>query len=217
MWATEMGSTIMRFLRVPSAALMALLLPGPLVAQGWFEYVNQDDRFTVNLPAEPDVRDVDYESEFNAIFPARLYSAEVGGDRYSVTVVDFTDAQRIHEEMEKTEAATAPNQWINDQLASIARAARQFRERDGEVLYDAWSHIDMVQGHQLQMLNPDQTRTFAGIYMNGHSSRLFVLEATVGSRSPPPAQFQQSLRFLNEEDEPVRYDLSPTGCSIDRG
>ena len=207
----------MHGLRVPSAAFVVFLLPGPLVAQGWFEYVNQVDRFTVNLPAEPDVQDVDYTSEFNAIFPARVYSAQAGGDSYSVTVVDFSDAQRIHEELEKTEAATAPNQWINDQLASIARAARQFRERDGEVLYDAWSHIDMVQGHQLQMLNPDQSRTFAGIYMNGHSSRLFVLEATVGPRSPPPAQFQQSLRFLDAEYEPIRYDLSPTGCSIDPG
>ena len=39
----------MHGLRVPSAAFVVFLLPGPLVAQGWFEYVNQVDRFTVNL------------------------------------------------------------------------------------------------------------------------------------------------------------------------
>ena len=207
----------MRKLTAPSVALMAVLVPGPSSAQGWFEYVNEQDLFTVNLPGEPQVQDIRYDSEFNAVFPARLYTVAAGGDRFSVTVVDFTDAQRIHAEMEKTEAATTPNQWISDQLASVARAARELRQRGGEITYDAWSHIDMVQGHQLQILNADRSRTFAGIYMNGHNARLYVLEATVGEGSPPPAQFQQSLRFLDAAGETVRYNLLPNGCSVNPG
>ena len=183
-------------------------------AQGWFEFVSVEDRFSVNFPAEPETEDFQYTSEFDAIFPARTFSAQRGTDRYSVTVVDFSDAQRIHAEMDKTEAASGSNVWINDQRASVARAARQFRERGGKVTYDAWSHIDLVEGHQLQISNDDGSRTYAGMYYNGDSRRLYVLEATISPRSPPAGQFQQSLRFLDEAGDRVRYVLSPNGCSV---
>jgi hypothetical protein len=195
-----------------------LVFLSPLThAQGWFEFVSLADRFGVNFPAEPNVVDFDYTSEFDAIFPARLYTAQVGENRYSVTVVDFRESERIHAEMEKTEAASGANAWINDQRASVAKAAREFRQRDGEVTYDAWSHIDLVEGHQLQITNADQSRTFVGIYLHGHANRLHILEATVVPGSPPPGQFQQSLRFLDEQGERIRYRLSPNGCSIDPG
>ena len=205
----------MRSVNWGAVIVAAAFLSETSAAQGWFEYSNQQDRFSINLPGEPSVDDTTYMSEFSATYPARVHSVASDGNSYSVTVVDFTDAQRIHAEMEKYEAAIAPNQWINDQLASIARAAREFRERGGEVTFDAWSHIDMVQGHQLQITNDDRSRTFVGIYMNGHTSRLYVLEATVGERSPPPMQFQQSLRFLDEQGESIRYNLLPNGCSVD--
>jgi len=185
-----------------------------MTAQSWFEYVNPEDRFGVNFPAEPDIELFDYESEFQAIFPARRYRAERGRDLYVVTVVDFSESQRIHAEMEKTEAASGSNVWINDQRASVARAAREIRSRGGQITYDAWSHIDLVEGHQLQITNADGTRTYAGMYYNGDSRRLYVLEATISPRSPPAGQFQQSLRFLDEEGDRIRYRLSPNGCSV---
>lgn len=191
-----------------------LLASGAATAQSWFEYMSLDDRFGVNFPAEPEIEAFDYESEFQAIFPARSYRAERGPDLYVVTVVDFTEAQRIHSEMDKTEAASGSNVWINDQRASVARAARELRARGGQITYDAWSHIDLVEGHQLQMTNADGTRTYAGMYFNGNSQRLYVLEATISPRSPPAGQFQQSLRFLNDEGGRVRYRLSSNGCSV---
>ena len=45
---------------------------------------------------EPRVEDIKWPSEYGAVFPARVYSLEQGGGRYSVTVVDYTDAERIH-------------------------------------------------------------------------------------------------------------------------
>jgi len=196
--------------------LVSLIVFSPAAfAQGWFEFVSIVDRFGVNFPAEPEVEDFDYLSEFDAIFPGRIYTVQVGDSRYSVTVVDFRESERIHAEMEKTEAASGANAWINDQRASVAKAAREFRQRGGEVTYDAWSHIDLVEGHQMQITNPDQSRTFVGIYLHGHANRLHILEATVALGSPPPGQFQQSLRFLNGEGERIRYRLSPNGCSID--
>ena len=203
-------------MRVFMIALMflSLVLSRVAFAQSWFEYVNLEDRFGVNFPADPTIESFEYHSEFDAIFPAHTYRAQRGADVYSVTVVDFSDAERIHAAMEKTEAASGSNVWINDQRASVARAARQFRERGGQVTYDAWSHIDLVEGHQLQITNADQSRTYAGMYYNGDSRRLYVLEATISPRSPPAGQFQQSLRFLDEAGDRVRYRLSPNGCSI---
>jgi hypothetical protein len=203
----------MHRLRLIPAAL--LVFSGSCLAQEWVEYLNTADRFGVNIPGQPTIEEFSYRSEFDATFPGRIYRVDAGGSHYSVTVVDFTDAQKIHASMQKTEAASGSNVWINDQRASVARAARQFRERGGEITYDAWGHIDLVEGHQLQITNADKTRTFAGIYMNGNSSRLYVLEATVPPGYPPPGLFQQSLRFLDENGERVRYRLSPNGCSVD--
>lgn len=182
--------------------------------QSWFEYVNREDRFGVNFPSEPEIDSVEYTSEFGAVFPAKVYRAMRGDDLYAVTVVDFAESQQVHAAMEKTEAASGANVWINDQRAAVAKAAREFRQRGGDVTYDAWSHIDLVEGHQLQITNDDGSRTYAAMYFNGDSRRLFVLEATVSPRSPPAGQFQQSLRFLNVEGERVRYRLSPNGCSV---
>ncbi|MFL2546995.1 MAG: hypothetical protein ACJ0SL_06495 [Candidatus Rariloculaceae bacterium] len=201
-------------LRLILTALLALSSPA-IFAQGWFQFVSIEDRFSVNFPEEPEVEAFDYVSEFNAVFPARRYTAEVGGSQYSVTVVDFRESERIHSEMEKTEAASGANAWINDQRASVAKAAREFRERDAVVTYDAWSHIDLVEGHQLQLTNPDESLTFAGIYLHGHANRLHILEATVPPGYPPPGQFQQSINFLSDAGERIRYELSPNGCSFD--
>ena len=196
------------------SAMSALLIPTVSLGQGWIEYVNLADRFSVNLPGEPQMQEIRYESEFDAVFPARQYTLQDGENYYSVTVIDFTDAQRIHAEMEKTEAATTDNQWINDMRASVIRAAREFRNRGSEVTYDAWGHIDRVEGEQLQLTNPDGTRTFAGIYLHNRARRLYVLEATVPSTAPPPAQFQQSLRFLDEHGNRVRYQRDADGGVI---
>lgn len=182
-----------------------LYLSQPVFAQGWMIYVSSEDRFSVNLPGTPEVRDITYASEYGAVFPGRVYSLEDGPNRYSVTVIDYTDAERIHaERTNKTEADSMPIYWQIDVRASIAYAAWHFRQRDATVTYDAWHYIDLIEGHQLQLTNADQSRTFAGIYL--HESRLYILEATVGPRAPPPGLFQQSLSLLDEEGNRVRYE-----------
>ena len=174
-------------------------------AQGWMTHVSLEDRFSVNLPGEPGVEDLTYASEYGAIFPGRVHTYEDGSNRYSVTVIDYTDAERIHEERtNKTEADSLPIYWQIDVRASIAYAAWGFRQRDAEVTYDAWHYINLIEGHQLQLTNADQSRTFAAIYL--HESRLYILEATVGPGAPPPGLFQQSLTILDEEGNRVRYD-----------
>ena len=196
-------------MRLDKLITAAALLCSPLaVAQGWIDYVDRTDRFTANFPGEPDVTDITYPSEYGVVYPGRVHTAQSGSSAYSVTVVDYTDAQRIHlERSNATEAARG--EWIKDVRASVAYAAWNFRQRGGEVTFDAWSDIERVEGHQLQMTNADESRTFAGIYL--HDSRLYILEATVAPGWPPPMQFQQSLRFLDEDGKRVRYELAPDG------
>jgi hypothetical protein len=195
--------------------IIALLAAHPAASQGWFQFESLEDRFRVNFPAEPIVEQVEYLSEFDAILPARRYTAETDAGVFIVESVDFTDAARIHAEMDKFSAADFPTQWINDMQASVARAARQYRQRGGEVNYDAWAHIDRIAGHQLQIANDDGTVTYVGIYLDGHSRHLHVLEATVPPSVPPPVQFQQSLEVLNADGVQVRYEMTPEGCSYD--
>ena len=184
---------------------ITVLLVATLQAQEWSTYTNRLDRFEVNFPGQPKVQEIKWPSEYGAVFPGRVYSLEQNASRYSVTVIDYTDAERIHAaRTNHTEADSLPIYWQVDVQASIAYAATKFRQRPGvKVTYDAFHYIDLVSGHQLQMTNPDQSRTFAGIYL--HESRLYILEATVPAKAPPPGLFQQSLGFLDAAGKKVRY------------
>jgi hypothetical protein len=187
---------------IPAAFILCIASPG--LAQEWTEFTSKGDRFTVNLPGEPRVQEMAWPSEYGVVFPARVYSYAQGPNRYSVTVVDYTDSESIHAKRPKTEAETGGLYWQVDIQASIAYAATKFRQREGvKVTYDAYHYIDLVSGHQLQLTNADQSRTFVGIYL--HENRLYMLEATVPAKAPQPGLFQQSLSFLDEAGARVRY------------
>ena len=81
------------------AALCVLLLARPMTAQDWKEYENRADRFTVPAPGEPKVETITWDSEYGARFPGRMYRWDQGRTRYSVTVIDYSDAERIHSEL----------------------------------------------------------------------------------------------------------------------
>lgn len=193
----------MHYLRLFSA-ISILFFSAQSLAQGWIQYSSTTDRFSIHTPGEFAVEDITYPSEYGAMLPARVYSYEDGANRYSVTVVDYTDAQRIHaERTNRTEADYLSLYWEIDVRASVAYAAWNLRHRGGEVTYDAYHYIDRVEGHQLQITNVDQFRTYAAIYLL--DSRLYIVEATVTPESVPPGFFQQSLEFLDEDGNGVRY------------
>lgn len=193
----------MHYLRLFSA-ISILFFSAQSLAQGWIQYSSTTDRFSIHTPGEFSVEDITYPSEYGAMLPARVYSYEDGANRYSVTVVDYTDAQRIHaERTNRTEADYLSLYWEIDVRASVAYAAWNLRQRGGEVTYDAYHYIDRVEGHQLQITNVDQFRTYAAIYLL--DSRLYIVEATVTPESVPPGFFQQSLEFLDEDGNGVRY------------
>ena len=198
-------------------AVLTLVSAGTLLAQEWVNYKNTMDFFSINLPptGDPEVRDITWPSEYGAEFPGRVYTMEEGPARYSITVIDYSDSHQIHLARTNYTEADSPTRysyWRIDVVASVAYAARQFRERGGEVTYDAWHHVDRVAGHQLNITNADESRSYVGIYL--HEARLYVVEATVPRGYPPQGQFQQSLGFIDEQGRNIRYDWADDGSLI---
>ena len=201
----------MRLTTLISIALVSSV-SGPVFAQEWIEFASREDRFTCLFPVQPKVTETTYLSQHEANLPARVYSATQGQSRYSVTVVDFNQAQRILTEKAKSCPAGAEpclggpgdeGHWKADIRGAIDYASWQLMKRDAKLTLFVWGVIDQVEGHQLQLTNTDKSRTFAGIYM--HQNKLYIIEGTVPPGYPQPALFQQSLGWLDENGVGLRY------------
>jgi hypothetical protein len=202
---------IMRLMPIMTAAL-AMVATQPSFAQQWIEYANQQDRFTCNFPSQPTVTETTFLSERGAELPMRVYSAEQGPSRYSVTVIDYGPARQLLAEKAKTCPPGAEpcsgsvgneGHWIDDVRGAVIYASWRFMQRDAKLTGFHWNLVDQVEGHQLQLTNADKSRTFAGIYM--HENKLYIIEGTVPAGYPEPALFQQSLGWLDENGIGLRY------------
>jgi hypothetical protein len=201
-------------------AALVLVMSGTSFAQEWIQFASPADAFGVNFPSEPKVQEITYPTEYGITLPGRVYSAEKGPSRYSVTVVEYKDTEAIHtaraEQCRKKggEGDACQNDWRSDVQGSIVHASWKFMQRNAKVTHYARYVLDQVEGHQLQLLNPDGSRTFAAI--NRHGTKLYILEATVPKGAPAPGLFQQSLEFLSEDGKPIRYrTYYTTGYSED--
>ena len=191
---------------------LALAVAAPLFAQEWVEFASREDRFTCLFPTQPKVTETTYLSQHEANLPARIYTAEQGKSRYSVTVVDYNQAQRILTEKAKSCPAGAEpclggpgdeGHWKSDIRGAVDWATWQLLKRDAKVTSFVWAAMDMVEGRQLQLTNADKTRTFVGIFL--HENKLYLSEGTVPPGYPEPALFQQSLGWLDENGIGLRY------------
>ena len=191
-----------------------LLVSRPTAAQEWIEYASTLDRFTLNFPGQPQIEDTTYTSEYGAVLPARVYRAENGASRYSMMVVDYRPLEQLLTEKSEacppgaetcsgTLATSGRGQWKTDLRGAIVHATWQFMQRDAEVTHYMWAFVDLVEGHRLQITNPDQSRTFASVHM--HENKLYILEATAPKGRHGQEQFQQSLGWLDENGIGLRY------------
>lgn len=188
------------------STVLILALSGPAAAQDWVEYTSKDDLFIVNFPGEPTIREIPYPTEFGITLRARVYSVEDRGSRYSVTVVDYSDAEQLHTERAgncRGYPNTCTNRAANDLRGALDYAVAQLLQRDAKVTYYGFGDTDRIEGRRVQLLNPDQSRTFAAVYM--HDYRLYILEGTVPANAPPPALFQQNVGIFDKNMERVRY------------
>lgn len=195
----------MRLIPLVPAAFV-LFVSGPSFAQEWIEYASRADLFSVNFPGEPKVREITYPTEYGITLPGRVHSVENGPNRYSVTVVDYANVEKIHAERVKDCRGypdTCNNPWRAEVRGAMDYAMWNFLQRDAKVTHYAYYNADRVEGRRLQLTNADRSRTFAAIHM--HEDRLYILEGTVPASSPPPGLFQQSLGFLDKQGNRVRY------------
>ena len=197
---------------VPAALILSLAAPA--LAQEYVEYVSRQDRFTVTFPAQPQVTETTYTSQFGAALPARVYSVDTGRSRFVMTVADFSGIEAILTEKAKAcpagaeacrggGSSTGAGYWRADRAGAVIYATWRFMQRDAKVTYLGWTNVDLVQGHMLSLENPDESRTSAAVFM--HEDRLYILEGTVPKGYPVPDFFQQSIGWLDESGNGVRY------------
>ena len=150
--------------------------------------VRQQGRlFGGSIPGEPKVQDIAYPTEFDIKLPGHVYSAESSPSRYSVTVVDYKDAEKIHTERADAcrknggESDACTNNWRAEVQGSMIYAASKFLQRNAKVTYYAWAVTDNVEGQRLQLT----TRTIADLRRNyRHGTRLYSLEGTCRGAAP---------------------------------
>jgi len=177
----------------------------------WNEFASREDRFTITFPGRPQVTETTWTSQYGAILPTHIYTGRQGSGRYSVTVVDYNPVERLLCERSRTLPALdlavheyGPGYWKTDVRSGVIFAASKYLEKDGKVTNMFANFADLVAGMQLQFTsNADQSRTYASIYM--HDNRLVIAEATVPRGYPAPLIFQQSLGWLDENGNRIRY------------
>ncbi len=200
----------------PVVAALVLCVAAPAVAQDWTEFASRDDRFTANFPGQPRVIETTWTSEYGASLRGRVYSAESGQSRYVITVIDYTPVERMLTEKSKACPAgaetcrgvvdTGLGYWKNDVRGAVVYATSKLLQRPGvRLTHMMWNFMDMVAGQQLQLTNPDGSRTFASVYM--HENKLLIMEGTVPAAYPEPGLFQQSLGWLDAQGLSARYSL----------
>jgi hypothetical protein len=204
----------MRVSPLLAASVLLLSWSVPASGQEWIEYVSKEDRFTVNFPGQPGVTRTIYTSQYGAELPARVYSVENGPRRYSLTVVDYSQIEKLlRARAEKCSSKTEGcyggtgfsgiGHWLLDFHGAIVHATSKFLERDAKVTQLNWNTYYSVGGHQMHLTNRDGSRTMAGVYM--HMQKLYIIEGTVPAGDPLPALFQQSIGWIDEQGTNIRY------------
>jgi hypothetical protein len=191
---------------IPLVPAVILFFAAPSFGQEWVEYYSKADRFLVNFPGQPQVREIPYPTEYGLTLTAHLHVYEDGPSRYAVTVVDYNTVGQLHAARVKGCTGypdTCTNRGPNEVRGALDYAAWNFIKRDAKVTYYAFGDSDRIEGLRIQLLNPDRSRTFGAIYM--HENRLYILEGTVPEGYPEPGLFQQSLGWIDEKGQGFRY------------
>jgi len=204
----------MRFSTLVAAALL-LSFSVPASAQEWVDFVSKEDRFTANFPGQPTVTQTTYMSQYGAELPARVYSATKGKSRYSMTVVDYSQIEKLlvaraQKCASRTEGCyggtgfSGVGHWRLDFHGAIVYAIEQFILRDAKVTQLSWNTYYSVGGQQVHLTNRDGSRTKAAVYM--HNQKLYISEGTSAVGEPDAGLFQQSFGWIDENGRNIRYE-----------
>jgi len=177
-------------------SLTMAVISSSAFAQGWGEYVNQDERFGINFPGEPELSSGTFQLPSGVSYPTNIYRAEDSAGSYVLTVVNYEGADR-------DEVAT----MLDD-------AVETMRESGGEITYDEVAVYDGMETQMMQFANPDESRRFAAIIHPPQSAglhRLYIVEGSAPPGLPIPGHFQQSLFIVDTNGERIRYSTDIEG------
>jgi hypothetical protein len=139
-------------------------------------YVNCQAGFVVLFPGEPTVRDIRYTPPTGMSLPAREFSVEKGGNRYSVTVVDYSMGPK------------ADRGIVDQVLADLSKK--------GDVRTRANVEIGIGKpGGQLNIVQPNGRQLRASAYMAQH--KLYITQADAAMGDSQALQFEQSIAMTN--------------------
>jgi hypothetical protein len=202
------------------AAALILSIATPVFAQDdWDNFVSVGDGFEVNLPGKPEITNIIWTTQFRYTLPGHVYTASHGQERYTVTVVDYTDVERqgversMHcpigaETCQGTQdghhgAIMGLGYWKMDVRGAIAFAALKFMQRDAKITDFNLEFEQVVEGYLMQMTNRDESRTFA--YITMHENKLYIFEGTTPKGHPQAMLFQSSVGFVDAKGGSIRY------------
>src|SRR4026208_1548793 len=122
-----------------------LAISTPAAAQEWAEYINSKDGFKINFPGQPKIAETTWKSQMEYTLPARVYSAERGRERYSLTVADYSGLEQQGIARAKTcppgneqcrenaSVVIGPGYWKQDERGALAYATSKLLQRDAKV------------------------------------------------------------------------------------
>jgi len=197
-----------------SAIAVVLCTTGPALAQDWDLFTSKEDGFKVDFPGQPRMTATTFKSEYGADLPAHVWDASRGQERYSVIVVDYSVAAALLDEKAKLTCRPGDERscgltqagrgyWKEDMAGAILWATYGFIQRPGKMTHLAFAWQDLVWGHEIQMDNPNGSKTFAFISM--HKNKLYIFEGTTPKGLPPPLLFQQSVGYVDKDGNGMRY------------
>jgi hypothetical protein len=127
---------------------------------------------------EPLSRDFRYSMPFYADnLPAKEFYMERGGNRYSVTIVDFSSGPRADERI-------------------VEAVAAELRKK-GETRFQAFATYEVgMPGRQLNIFAPNNRQIRASVYMGDHYLVITEANAVVGDLDA--IQFEQSIVLIDE-------------------
>jgi hypothetical protein len=190
------------------------------------DYVSKTDYFSINFPTEPKIQEITYPDEYRITLPGRVYTADAGRSHYKVTVIDYRDALKLHAarnakciedaggnrpgltaaQRHDLLGDACQDDGVKDVRGAMMYATWNFVQKAAKVTHLATYNTDVIEGNEIHTINPDESRTYAVIHM--YENRLYIAEATVPKNAPAANWFQISIRFLDEQYNPVRYQYS---------
>ena len=199
---------------VVSAALVLSMSGGP-----WQEYVEFKSQQIVygRFPAQPKVIENTFTSQFESVCRACLQRRRKRGPLFrdgrglqQYPAIATEKAKKCPPGAEAcsgtaTDASsTGAGYWKADIAGAVMNATWMLQQRDAKVTYVGWANMDLVEGNMVSLINnTDKSRTSAAVYM--HENKLYILEGTAPAGYPVPDWFQQSVGWIDENGNGIRY------------